>query len=161
MKDIFFFNSCSLLHCLKLLGNHFLFVFSCSCVTWDIIRLWEQKLHRLFISRLCGDLFSMFLGTRVLTNLLFMILNGLFSWSHAISKRFCPLCSVSLLCLMLCIGKSLNERSSEELFPRLNMFSSLHGPSNLAFIKSVSAERLTIYKWLHCTQKHKSVLLSF
>ena len=98
-----------------LLGNNFLFVFSCSYIAKDTVKFWEQKLHRLLISHLCGDLFSVFLVTQVLTNLLALILSSLFSLSHAISKRLCVLCSVFPLCLMLYIGKSLNERNSEEL----------------------------------------------
>lgn len=59
----------------------------------------------MFISHLSCLLFSMFLASQTLGNLLAIILNSLFFLSHAISKRLCLLCPIFPLCLMLYIVK--------------------------------------------------------
>lgn len=59
----------------------------------------------MFISHLSCVLFSMFLASQTLGNLLAIILNSLFFLSHAISKRLCLLCPIFPLCLMLYIVK--------------------------------------------------------
>ena len=59
----------------------------------------------MFISHLSCVLFSMFLASQTLANLLAIILNSLFFLSHAVSKRLCLPCPIFPLCPMLCIGK--------------------------------------------------------